>query len=224
MSTWAISPNYVGKGSATFYEVRNKESGKLYTPNSYYFPLKNGACHGQSRCIIVKGHEGLMYFSLTPKREEEDMIKWCTFMTLCGFPCSYVGITSPSFYEQKFYCISLDLDKYISDLHVFIAITAIRMISYSYLKEYIEIAKTALQIKEKNQELDCFLCLMLAHSKICCDENVYEDEVEGHGLIGKTFKFTSTAEFLEELSKTNSNGINNFLRGDKKHFDFKINE
>lgn len=223
MSTWTISEQYSGKGSATYYELRDKESGEIYK-EPYTFPLINGACHGSGRCKIVKRHEGLMYFSLNYKREEEDMIKWCTFMTLCGFPCSYLGIKSPSFSEEKFYCISVDLDNYISNLHVFAAITAIRMISYSFNKNYINIAKTALKIKEKNQNLDCFLCLMLANSKICSIWNVPSYLIRGHGLIGIGFRFTSTAEFLKALSQKNHYTINGLLDGAKKYSDFKINE
>lgn len=224
MSTWTISEKYSGKGSTTYYELRDKESGEIYK-DPYSFPLINGACHGSGRCKIVKRREGLMYFSLNYKREEEDMIKWCTFMTLCGFPCSYLGIQSPSFLEEKFYCISVDLDKFVSNFHVFIGITAIRMISYSYNENYIEIAKKALQIKEKNQNLDCFLCLMLAHSKVCSDfDSDYSDDIEGHGLINNFFKFTSTAEFLKALSETNQYRINKFLFGENTHSHFKINE
>lgn len=134
----------------------------------------DGACHGNIGDGTFQNltHSSLLFKKYRVNVSEEDFAKWIEYCNLCGFPCSYSIETVDTAYDYykikgEYYIVHLLKKDYVTAIHLFAAITVIRMISYRGFNLLQVNSRAIIQqicnISEARPDLEPLSVLILAH-------------------------------------------------------------
>lgn len=185
----------------------------------------DGNCHG----IPSNRNKVMLLFTYNNVVVTEDEFQqWIDFCNSCGFKSSYsikefektnLGYSNIS---GKYYTVILDSKDYVNDLHLFAAITVLRMISYRasdgrFWKDSQTVIKNICNLIEKNpEEKNPLKFLLLAHRD--CLDNEHFLLSEHYDTISnitveemiKNFKSNTRSSLNSFFSKINPKSINSF--------------
>jgi hypothetical protein len=169
-----------------------------------------GDCHGMPPHIKIK----LLFEYNNVMVSEDEFNQWLEFCSSCVFKSRGLAIEEISRIgyrelDKKFYSVILHNDDYVTRVHLFAAVTVIRMISYRahngrFVADCQKIINNVCNLIEKNPNEDPLKLLLIAH-RDCLDYN--------HFLIHKNLDVSDiTSDSLAELFKSKGTvGLNNFF-------------
>ncbi len=202
-------------GSWCFYAAIDENNNILPNGESRV----NGPCHGRPNHISIK----LLFQYKNVMVSEDEFNQWLEFCSSCGFKSRGLAIEhikriGYADLNEKFYTVILHKDDYVTRVHLFAAVTAIRMISYggNFLKDSQKIINNVCSLIQKNPNEDPLKLLLLAHKE--CNDN-------DHFLINKNYNVSNiTSDKLAKLFKSKATvSLNNFFStiNPKSFKDFK---
>lgn len=133
-----------------------------------------GDCHGATGRQPKDFDQYSLFFTASKVNVTEEMFKeWIDFCGECGFPSTYSivnGFDIKDAYRPEkddFYRVDLKLDEYVSPLHIFVATTAIRPISYgalSFQTNSRNMVERICELRNARPDLEPLAVMILAHT------------------------------------------------------------
>lgn len=181
-----------------------------------------GNCHGMPNHISIK----LLFEYNKVMVSEDEFNQWLEFCSSCGFKSRGLTVEKVksigyATLNKKFYTLVLHKDDYVSRVHLFAAVTTIRMISYKaidgrFVRDSQTVINNVCNLIQKNPNEDPLRLLLVAHR----DCNDY-----AHFLINKNYNVSDIkSDEVAELFKIKGTiSLNNFFStiNPKSFKDFK---